>query len=80
MVLVLVQPLVAVIGEQLVLAEGGIDEAVDEGGGQVHAGRIHLGATAAKPWDRHTQTHIKLNRDSPQYTLFPSVSHALIEH
>ena len=56
-VLVLVQPLVAVIREQLVLAEGGVDKAVDKGGGQVHTGRVHLGAAATEPWAR-THTNI----------------------
>jgi len=49
-VLVLVQPFVAVVREQLVLTEGRVNEAVHEGRGQVHAGRVHLGAAAPEPW------------------------------
>ena len=51
-VLVLVQPLVAVVRQQLVLSEGSVDEAVDKRGGQVHTGRVHLGAATPKPWER----------------------------
>lgn len=47
-VLVLVQPLVAVLGEQLVLSERRVDEAVDEGGGEVHASGVHLRAAATE--------------------------------
>lgn len=49
MVLVLVQPFVAVVCEQLVLSKRCVDEAVHEGRGQVHASGIHLGAAASKP-------------------------------
>lgn len=49
MIFVLVQPLVAIICEQLVLSEGCVDEAVHKGRGQVHTSRVHLGAAAAKP-------------------------------
>lgn len=47
-VLVLVQPFVAVVCEQLVLSEGCVDKAVHKGGGQVHTSGVHLGATASK--------------------------------
>lgn len=49
MVLVLVQPFVAVVCEQLVLSKRSINEAVHEGRGQVHTSRVHLGAAASKP-------------------------------
>lgn len=49
MVLVLVQPFVAVVCEQLVLSKRCINEAVHEGRGQVHTSRVHLGAAASKP-------------------------------
>lgn len=48
-VLVLVQPLVAIVCEQLVLPKRRVDKAVYEGGGQVHASGVHLGAAASKP-------------------------------
>lgn len=48
-VLVLVQPFVAVVCEQLVLSKRCVDEAVHEGRGQVHTSRVHLGAAATKP-------------------------------
>ena len=48
MLFVLVEPLVAVLHEELVLSEGGIDEAVDEGRGQVLAGRVHLAAAKGR--------------------------------
>ena len=43
--LVLEQPVLAVLHEQLVLAEARVDESVDEGGGEVLAGAVHVGAT-----------------------------------
>lgn len=49
MVLVLVQPFVAVVCEQLVLAKRCVNEAIHEGRGQIHTSRVHLGATASKP-------------------------------
>lgn len=48
MLLVLVEPLVAVLHEQLVLTEGGVHEAVDERRGQVLAGGIHLTAAECR--------------------------------
>lgn len=50
MVLVLVQPLVAIISQQLVLAKGCVHKTIHKGGGQVHASRVHLRAAAPKPW------------------------------
>lgn len=50
MVLVLVQPFVAIICEQLILPKRCIDKAVYEGRGQVHTSRVHLGTTASEPW------------------------------
>lgn len=49
MVFVLVKPLVAIISQQLVLAKSGVHKAIHKRRGQVHAGRIHLRATAPKP-------------------------------
>lgn len=48
-VFVLVQPFVAIICEQLILAKGRVDKAVHEGRGQIHTSRVHLGATASEP-------------------------------
>lgn len=48
-VLVLVQPFVAIICEQLVLPKRGVDKAVYEGRGQVHTSRVHLGTAASEP-------------------------------
>lgn len=53
MVLVLVQPLVAVIGEQLVLSKRRVDKTIHKGRCQVHTSRVHLRAAASKPC--HTQ-------------------------
>lgn len=52
MILVLVKPFVAIISQQLVLAKGCIHKAVHKRRGQVHAGRVHLRATAPKPCRR----------------------------
>lgn len=43
--LVLVEPLVAVLHEQLVLAKAGIDKAVHKAGCQVLSGRVHLASS-----------------------------------
>lgn len=59
MVLVLVQPFVAVVCEQLVLTEGGVDEAVHEGRGQVHTSGVHLGAAASEPCHVPHTGHVK---------------------
>lgn len=48
-VLVLVQPLVAIICEEFILSKGCIHKAVHKRRSQVHPGRVHLGATASKP-------------------------------
>lgn len=55
-VLVLVQPFVAIICEQLVLSKRCVDKAVYERRGQVHTSRVHLGATASKPWGYRDHT------------------------
>lgn len=55
MVLVLVQPFVAIVCEQLVLSKRCVHEAIHEGGGQVHTSRVHLGAAASKPCHIHIQ-------------------------
>ena len=44
MLLVLVKPLVAVVRHQLVPAEAGVDQAVDEAGGQILPRRVDVGA------------------------------------
>lgn len=49
MVLVLVQPFVAVICEQLVLSKCCVDKAVYKGRCQVHTSRVHLRATTSEP-------------------------------
>lgn len=49
MVLVLIKPFVAIISQQLVLAKGCVHKTIHKRRGQVHAGRIHLRATAPKP-------------------------------
>lgn len=49
MVLVLVQPFVAVVCEQFVLAKCCVNEAIHKGRRQIHTSRVHLGATASKP-------------------------------
>lgn len=48
-VLVLVQPLVAIICEEFILSKGCVHKAVHKRRSQVHPGRVHLGATASKP-------------------------------
>lgn len=47
-VLVLVQPLVAVLSEQFVLSERRINKAIYERRGKVHTGRVHLRAAATE--------------------------------
>ena len=47
--LVLVQPLVAVLHEQLVLPEAGVDEAVDEAAGEVLPRAVHGAAAERRP-------------------------------
>lgn len=49
MVLVLVKPFVAIISQELILAKRCIHKAIHKRRGQVHAGRVHLRATAPKP-------------------------------
>ena len=44
MLLVLVEPLVSIVRHQLVPAEAGVDQAVDEAGGQVLARRVDIGS------------------------------------
>lgn len=46
---IFVYPLVAVVGEKFVCPERGVHEAVDEGGGEVLTGRVHLIATERRP-------------------------------
>ncbi len=41
-VLVLIEPFISVLREQFVLSERGVNEAVDEGRGQIHASGVHL--------------------------------------
>lgn len=58
-VLVLVQPFVAIICEQLVLSKGCVDKAVHERRGQVHTSGVHLGATASEPCRMQHRGHAK---------------------
>lgn len=58
MVFVLVQPFVAVVCEQLVLSKSCVNKAIHEGRGQVHASRVHLGATASKPCHIQHRGHV----------------------
>lgn len=69
MVLVLVQPFVAVVCEQLVLAKRCVNEAIHKGRGQIHTSRVHLGATASKPCCIHTEVTLISQHNPLQYTL-----------
>lgn len=59
MVLVLVQPLVAIICEKLVLSKCCVDKAIDKGRCQIHTSRVHLGATTSKPCNTQCRNNAK---------------------
>lgn len=64
MVLVLVKPFVAVISKQFVLAKGCIYEAIHKRGGQVHASRVNLRATATKPCVEEEEDRLRIGPES----------------
>lgn len=75
-VLVLVQPFVAIVCEQLVLSKRCVNEAVHEGGGQIHTSRVHLGAAAAKPCRESKRDVVLLNNSAAVST--PSLLKTLL--
>lgn len=48
MLLILVEPFVAVLHQKFVLAKGSVDESIDEGGGEILTGRIDLSTTKVR--------------------------------